>query len=118
MYVIAIITGFGGGILSGLIGIGGGIIMVPALVLFMKYSQHLSQGTALTAMLPPIGILAAYEYYKNGYVNLPVAAFISIGFIAGGFLGAKMAIPVNDVLLRKIFGVVLLVISLKMIIGK
>ena len=65
MYLIAIIIGLFAGIFSGLIGIGGGIVMIPALTIFLNFNQHLSQGTTLTTMIPPIGILAAYEYYKN-----------------------------------------------------
>ena len=118
MYIIAVAIGLFAGILSGLIGIGGGIIMIPALSIILKFNQHLSQGTTLTTMIPPIGILAAYEYYKNGYVNIPIAIFIAIGFIIGGFIGAKIAIPIDDILLRRIFGTILLLVSINMIIGK
>lgn len=118
MYIIAILIGLTAGILGGIFGIGAGIIMVPALVYLLKYSQHLSQGTTLAVMIPPIGILAAYEYYKNGYVNVPVAAFIALGFFIGGYIGAKIALPVSDVYLKKLFGCLLLLISIKMIFGK
>ena len=118
MYIIAAVIGFSAGVLSGLIGIGGGIIMIPAMIFFLKFNQHLSQGTTLAAMIPPIGILAAYEYYKSGFVNIPVAVFIAIGFIIGGLIGAKFAVYINENLLRKVFGLVLLLISIKMIFFK
>ena len=118
MYIISIIIGLIAGILSGLIGIGGGVIMIPALIMILNFNQHLSQGTTLAAMIPPIGILAAYEYYRNGYVNIPVALFIALGFIIGGFIGAKFAIPIDDKLLGRIFGIILFILSIKMIFGK
>ena len=116
--VICILLGLFAGTLSGLIGIGGGIIIIPALIFFLGLSQYQAQGTTLALMVPPVGILAAWIYYKQGYVNMPVAAFICIGFLLGGFLGAKIAITLSNVVLEKIFGVALLLISLKMIFFK
>jgi uncharacterized membrane protein YfcA len=113
-----ILLGLVAGILSGLIGIGGGIIIVPALVLLFGLSQHTAQGTTLALMVPPIGLLAALAYYKQGFVDLKIAAFVCLGFFIGGFLGAKFAIGISDQLLRKIFGGVLLLTSLKMIFYK
>lgn len=113
-----ILLGLFAGTLSGLIGIGGGIIIVPALVLLFGFSQHQAQGTTLALMVPPVGILAAWIYYKQGYVDLPVAAFICIGFLVGGFLGAKIATTLSSVVIEKTFGVALLLISLKMIFFK
>jgi uncharacterized membrane protein YfcA len=113
-----ILLGLVAGIFSGLIGIGGGIIIVPALVLLFGLSQHTAQGTTLALMVPPIGLLAALAYYKQGFVDLKIAAFVCLGFFIGGFLGAKFAIGISDQLLRKIFGGVLLLTSLKMIFYK
>ena len=113
-----ILLGLVAGILSGLIGIGGGIIIVPALVIFFGLSQHSAQGTTLALMVPPIGLLAALAYYKQGYVDLKIAAFVCLGFFLGGLLGAKFAIGIPDMVLKKIFGAVLLLVSLKMIFGK
>ncbi|MDY6934996.1 MAG: sulfite exporter TauE/SafE family protein [Spirochaetota bacterium] len=118
MFLIAVLIGIIAGTLSGFVGIGGGVIMIPALSFILKFNQHLSQGTTLAAMIPPIGILAAYEYYNSGYVNIPVALFIALGFIFGGYVGAKCALPIDDILLRRIFGVLILLISINMIIGK
>jgi hypothetical protein len=106
------------GIFGGLFGIGGGIILIPCLVLLFGLSQHTAQGTTLALMVPPIGLLAAWTYYKAGFVDLKVAGLICLGFFIGGFIGAKCAAQVPDDTLRKVFGVVLLIASLKMILSK
>ena len=106
------------GILSGLFGIGGAIIIVPTFVLLFGLSQHTAQGTTLALMVPPIGLLAAWTYYKQGFVDFKIAAFVCIGFFVGGLLGAKFAIQIPDQILRKMFGVLLLLVSLKMIMTK
>jgi uncharacterized membrane protein YfcA len=113
-----ILLGVVAGIFSGLIGIGGGIIIVPALVLLFGLSQHTAQGTTLALMVPPIGLLAAWAYYKQGFVDLKIAAFVCLGFFLGGFLGAKFALGTPETILKKTFGAVLLLVSLKMILGK
>jgi uncharacterized protein len=113
-----LLLGLVAGILSGLIGIGGGTIIVPALIFLFGFSQHLAQGTTLALLVPPIGILAAWTYYKQGYVDLHIAALICIGFFFGGLLGAKLATHLSNVILEKIFGVALLLIALKMILAK
>jgi hypothetical protein len=109
--LLYILIGLFAGAISGLIGIGGGIIIVPALIYLFKFSQHAAQGTTLAMLIPPIGILAALAYYKQGHVNLPVAGFICLGFVIGGFLGAKFAVGCPEVVLRKIFGGCLLFIA-------
>ncbi|MBN1494079.1 MAG: sulfite exporter TauE/SafE family protein [Candidatus Omnitrophica bacterium] len=114
--LLYVIIGFFAGAVSGLIGIGGGIIIVPALIYIFKFSQHAAQGTTLAMLIPPIGILAALTYYKQGHVNLPVAGFICLGFIVGGYVGAKYAVGFPEEVLRKIFGVCLLFIAGYMII--
>ena len=106
------------GVLSGMVGVGGGIILVPALIFFFGFSQHMAQGTSTAMLLPPIGILAAWTYYKNGYVDVRAAALICAGFILGGLFGAKLAVMLPKETLRRGFGGLLFVISLKMIIGK
>jgi len=110
--------GLAAGVLSGLIGIGGGIIIIPALVLLFGMSQHLAQGTTLALMVPPIGLLAAWTYYKQGHVDIRVAALICAGFFLGGLLGAKFAVGLSDKVLQKVFGSVLLLVSMKMIFSK
>jgi len=113
-----LILGLVAGVFSGLIGIGGAIIIIPSLVLLFGLSQHTAQGTTLALMVPPIGLLAAWTYYKQGFVDLKIAGLICLGFFVGGLLGAKFAAEIPDEILRKIFGVVLLVASLKMIFFK
>ena len=106
------------GVFSGLIGIGGGLIIIPVLVLGFGMSQHLAQGTSLALMVPPIGILAAWTYYKEGFVNLKAAGLICLAFLIGGLLGAKIATTIPSLVLKRIFGVVLMAASVKMILGK
>jgi uncharacterized membrane protein YfcA len=106
------------GIFSGLIGIGGAIIIIPAMVLLFGLSQHTAQGTTLALMVPPIGLLAALAYYKQGFVDLKMAAFICVGFFIGGLLGAKFALGIPETILKKIFGIVLLAVSVRMIFFK
>jgi uncharacterized membrane protein YfcA len=113
-----LLLGVVAGILSGLVGIGGGIIIVPALVILFGLSQHQAQGTTLAVLVPPVGILAAWAYYKQGYVDIRIAAFIALGFLFGSIFGAKLAINLSNVVLEKIFGVALLLIAMKMIFGK
>jgi len=116
--LLLLLLGLVAGILSGLIGIGGGIIIVPALVFIFGLSQHQAQGTTLALMVPPIGILAAWTYYQKGFVDLRIAALVCAGFVVGGLLGAKLATNLSNVILEKIFGVALLLIALKMILAK
>ena len=113
--VIYVLLGLVAGIISGLIGIGGGIIIIPALIYLFGLTQHQAQGTTLALLVPPIGILAAWTYYKHGYVNLTIAAFVCLGFFIGGFFGAKLATGLPTEILRKVFGVALLLIALYMI---
>ena len=114
--VLYVVLGVIAGMASGLIGIGGGIIVVPALIYIFGFSQHAAQGTTLAMLIPPIGLLATWAYYKQGYVNIPVAGLLCLGFVLGGYFGAKLAIGFPEVMLRKIFGVCLLVIAGYMII--
>jgi uncharacterized membrane protein YfcA len=106
------------GTLSGLFGIGGAIIIIPSLVLIFGLTQHMAQGTTLALMVPPIGLLAAWTYYKQGYVDFKIAGFICLGFFIGGLIGAKLAINIPEQTLRKIFGVFLLLVSIRMIFTK
>lgn len=114
LIVIGIITG----IAAGMLGIGGAIIMVPALVFIMGLSQHQAQGTSLAVMLPPIGVIAAYNYYKAGEVNLKFALILAGAFLIGSFFGSKFALNIPQHTLKKIFAILLLVVSLKMLFSK
>jgi uncharacterized membrane protein YfcA len=116
--ILFLLLGLLAGTTSGLVGIGGGIIIVPALVLFFGFSEHLAQGTTLALMVPPIGILAAYEYWKGGFVDWRVAILICVGFVIGGYFGSKIAVDLSDGVLQKIFGAAIVAIGLYMIIKK
>lgn len=106
------------GYFSGLVGIGGGVIIVPALVFIFGFTQHTAQGTTLALLVPPIGILAAYSYYQKGFVDMKTVILIGIGFIIGGFIGGKMAIGLSEHLMKRIFAIVLIIVGVKMYIYK
>jgi uncharacterized membrane protein YfcA len=112
------VLGVVAGILSGVLGIGGGVIIVPALIFLFGMSQHQAQGTTLAMLVPPIGILAAYTYYRQGYVQVLPAALLAAGFFVGGLLGAKLAVHLSNATLSRLFGIALLLIALKMIFAK
>jgi len=116
--LLYILLGLVAGGFSGLIGVGGGVIIVPALVFLFGFAQHAAQGTTLALLVPPIGLLAAWTYYQEGFVDIQVAALICLGFLAGGFLGAKFANHLSNLALERVFGVAMLLISLKMIFSK
>ncbi|MFT5919747.1 MAG: putative membrane protein YfcA [Granulosicoccus sp.] len=116
--IILLLIGMCAGILSGFVGVGGGMIIVPALVFFLGYTQHLAQGTSLAMMLPPIGILAVYNYYQTGNTNIKAALIISVSFFIGAYLGSKFSLSLDEKVVKKIFGVVMLLASLKMLFGK
>jgi uncharacterized membrane protein YfcA len=110
--------GLSAGILSGLMGIGGGLIVIPVLVYCFGFPQGVAQGTTLAVMIPPVGILAALVYFKGGLVDLRAAGFIALGFVIGGLLGAKLAVGIPNEVLTKIFGVVMLAVGFKMVFLK
>jgi uncharacterized protein len=116
--LLYVLLGLVAGVLSGLIGIGGGVLIVPALVFLFGLSQHQAQGTTLALLIPPIGILATWMYYKEGYVDIKIAALVAAGFVLGSLVGAKLSISLSNVVLEKVFGVALLLIAIKMILGK
>ncbi|MFA5819959.1 MAG: sulfite exporter TauE/SafE family protein [Bacteroidales bacterium] len=118
MLLILIVIGIVTGAMAGMLGIGGAIIMIPALVFFMGFSQQMAQGTSLAVMLPPIGILAAYNYYKAGQVNIKFAIILAVAFLIGSYFGSKLALNLPQPLLKKIFGVLLLLVAAKMLLSK
>ena len=117
-FIILIIIGLLAGILSGLVGVGGGILMIPLLIIFLGLTQHDAQGTALFAMLPPIGILAAINYYKEGFVKWEYAIVIAFTFVIGGYLGSKLSLSLPPQMVRRIFGVIMLLGAIKLISSK
>ena len=116
--ILYVLLGLVAGILAGLLGIGGGIVIVPCLVLAFGLNQHTAQGTTLALMVPPIGLLAAWTYYKQGHVSIPIAALICVGFFVGGLVGARFAASIDEVLLKRLFGVAMLIAAVKMILAK
>lgn len=113
--LILVAIGVLAGMLSGFIGVGGGIIIVPGLVYFLGLTQFQAQGTSLALMLPPIGILAFYNYYKAGNVNLVYAAIIAVTFIIGGYFGSKISLRLSPNKVKLAFGVLMLYVSIRMI---
>lgn len=116
--VILVIIGIFTGVMAGMLGIGGAIIMVPALVFILGLSQQSAQGTSLAVMLPPIGIIAAWNYYKAGQVNLKFAMILAICFIVGSYFGSKLSLNLPESVLRKVFGILLLLVAAKMLLSK
>ncbi len=113
-----ILIGLFAGTVSGFFGIGGAILIIPALVFFFKLDQQMAQGTTLAMMVPPVGILAALKYYQKGNVNLQIALFMCLGFVFGALIGAQYVTYIPSPLLKKLFGVLLMGIALKMILSK
>ena len=116
--IVLIIIGLLSGLLSGVLGVGGGIIVIPALVFILGLTQHQAQGTNLAFMLPPIGILAAWNYWKEGHVNWKFAAILAVTFFIGAYFGSLASINMDGKVLKKIFGVLMLIAAIKMIFSK
>jgi uncharacterized protein len=115
--VFYLILGFIVGAISGLIGIGGGVLLTPALVYLFGFSQHSAQGTTLALLVPPVSLLAAWAYYQQGDVNLVATCLVFVGFFVGGLLGAKLAAKISDLWLRRIFGIAMFCIALTMMLS-
>lgn len=115
MYLIYALWGAAIGIFSGVIGIGGGILIVPTLIFFFGLTQHQAQGTSIAMMIPPIGLMAAIRYYNEGNVVIPIALVGAAGFFVGGYFGAGLAHSFGEMALRRIFGSVLVLVGLKML---
>ncbi len=116
--LILVVIGLIAGIFSGVLGIGGGLVMVPLLAFALGFNQFQAQGTSLAVLAVPVTFLAAYTYYNAGHVNLKYAGVIALTFVIGGYLGSKWAMTIDQTILKKIFGVLLIVVALKMIFGK
>jgi uncharacterized membrane protein YfcA len=116
--ILYIVLGIVAGAFSGMFGIGGGTILIPVMVFLLGLTQHQAQGTTLAIMVPPIGFLAAWRYWQSGNVRLSMAGFICIGFLLGGYLGANLVHHFSEPLLKKLFGIFLLFVSIQMIFSK
>lgn len=113
--IIVLLIGLAAGMLSGLVGVGGGIIVVPALIYFLAFSQQQAQGTSLGLLLLPAGFLAVVNYYKEGYVDYRVVGVLAVGFIIGSYFGSKFALSLPQETVKKIFAVLMLLVALKML---
>jgi uncharacterized protein len=111
--IIIAVIGIAAGMLGGVLGLGGAIIIIPALVLFLGYSQQMAQGTALIMMVLPVGGLAAYQYYQNGMVDIKASLILALFFLIGGYFGAKFATQLPQEWLKKSFALLLVVIAIK-----
>jgi len=111
-----ILIGLTGGVLSGLMGVGGGIILIPLMIIFLKMTQHQAQGTSLAIIT--LSLFSSIVYYKKGHVNLSIAALVGIGFIIGGFIGAYFATSLPENILRKGFAVLMIIVACKMLFFK
>jgi uncharacterized protein len=118
MTFLYILLGLLVGALSGIVGIGGGIMIIPALVYFFHMSQHKAQGTSLAALLAPIGALAFWEYYKAGNVDLKAGLLIALGFLVGGYFGGVWAQHLPEVVLRRVFGTLLAIIGIQLLLSR
>ena len=117
-FIILISIGLVAGFASGSMGIGGGIIIIPAMVFFMGVTQQQAQGTSIAVISVPVAMAAAVNYYKGGYINIKYAAIIILTFVIGAYFGSKIAVHLPAKTLQKSFGVLLLLVGLKMILGK
>jgi uncharacterized membrane protein YfcA len=112
--IILLSIGLIAGFFSGLVGIGGGIIIVPVLVYFLHFTQQQAQGTTLFMFLFPIGILGVYNYYKAGYMDWKAAAFMGLTFLIGSFFGSKIAVSIDQQSVKKVFGIFVILVGIKM----
>jgi len=116
--IILVIIGLMAGVFGGMFGVGGPIVMIPAMVYFLGVDQHTAQGTSLAVMLPPSGLFAVYNYYKDGQVNIWYAVIIAIAFMIGGYFGSKIALHLPEQMMKKIFAVFLILVALKLVFSK
>jgi len=113
-----IVVGLLAGFLSGILGVGGGVVMVPLMIFLLGFSQHEAQGTSLAVLAVPVTLAAAYNYYQDGSLNWKYALVMAGMFVVGGYLGSKLAISIDEKLLKKIFGGVLVILGFRMFLTK
>ena len=116
IYLTLLLIGLVAGVFAGMFGIGGGLIVVPALLLIVKMKELEALGTSLAALIPPVGLLGAMEYYRNGHINIKFAGLIALGIFVGAYFGARLIMPLPPVLIRRLYAGFLLVIAARMIV--
>lgn len=116
--LLIIAIGLMSGVVSGMVGLGGGLVIIPALVFLMKFPQGMAQGTSLAMMLPPIGILAAMNYAKEGLVDWKTAFILAAAFVLGGWAGSKIAITLPELTMKRIFASLMILVAIRMLWGK
>jgi uncharacterized membrane protein YfcA len=117
-YLILALIGLVAGTLGGMVGLGGGIIIIPAMVYMLGIDQRMAQGTSIAIMLPPIGLFAAINYYKAGYINVKYAVIIALTFFVGGYIGSKLSLALPEATVKKVFAGVMILTAVKMIFSK
>ncbi len=113
--LILILIGMAAGFLGGMVGIGGGVLIVPALVLILGLSQHKAQGISLAMILFPVGIFGVINYYKKGYVDFKYAGLLAVGFLIGSYVGSKFSLSLPQETVKKVFAVVMILLALKLL---
>ena len=115
--LILALIGILAGILSGFVGVGGGVVIVPALMYALSMSQYEAQGTSLFILLLPVGILAVMNYYKSGHINWQFGLVVALTFVVGGYIGSKLALKISPSIVKIIFGVIMAYVSVRMVIS-
>lgn len=118
LVISLVVIGLLAGVLSGFMGVGGGVVMIPLMIVLLGFSQHEAQGTSLAVLAIPVTFLAAYNYYSEGHVNWKFAVIIALAFVVGGYLGSKFAVSIDQNILKKVFAVILVVAAIKLFFGK
>lgn len=114
-FIILLLIGIAAGTLSGMVGIGGGIVIVPALIYFLGFSQKMAQGTSLGILLLPVGLLGVMQFYKQGFIDVRVVLIISAAFFFGSYFGSKIALSMSQETAKKVFAVLMILIAVKML---
>lgn len=116
-YLLVLGIGIAAGVLGGVFGVGGGVLIVPALVLLVSMEQHCAVGTSLAALLPPVGLFGAFEYYRHGAVNIPYALLIALGIATGAYFGAVVAVKLSAFALRRAFAIFLALVAIRLLMA-
>ncbi|MGH9660420.1 MAG: sulfite exporter TauE/SafE family protein [Bryobacteraceae bacterium] len=114
--LILLAIGLVAGVFSGMFGIGGGLVIVPALLFLLKMKELEAIGTSLAALIPPVGLLGALEYHRNGYINVRYAVLLAVGLFVGAYFGARIVMPLSAVVIRRIYAVFLFAVASRMLL--